>query len=571
MNKSRGARSVARTFATLAAAAALTSVFATPAGAEEPTSTAPSTVEAPSSSSTTPTSSAPESKPAAQPQAEPVERAQVEISAVFDKETYQTDEDVHFTFKVTNVGSATAKGLWVSQRFDQPTDLNVPYEPGWGPLTSGNPGVDLEPGKTFVLHGTGKIRDIDQDSTVLRGVVFDATNFGVGEFTAKAAVAKVAGRATGVVYGDKNGDATLDDGEQLAGAKLTLRYVHGDKTYTATSDADGKFTFADLPAAEYYLGGEVVNGWLIPWQTIRIGPDSKDLLVRGAPPLNGALKATMAFTQDSYKVGDLAHVTVTLSNSGKTPLVGIVAACNRIGDPHHLTGRTPGWGDLATTGVTIAPGETRTFDVTEAVPEAAFNRGYVVVSCDFGYDEVDIENHADAGDQAWVPGAKATIIGRVVHGEQGLAGVKAVLVSDQKCPVVGEQTTDASGTFEFHDVVPGPNYDIYLLPPSGWRIKYDNPTSPDVRGPADQPARLFIEAEEGDAPLPTVPANPADCTPGAPTSTTGAAGGTGGGQSSGSGLASTGVEALGLGALALTALALGGGLVFTARRRKRAA
>jgi hypothetical protein len=227
--------------------------------------------------------------------------------------------------------------------------------------------------------------------------------------------------------------------------------------------------------------------------------------------------------------------------------------------------------------VTIAPGETRVFDVSEAVPQAAFNRGIVVASCDFGYPEVDIDNHAQARAQASVPGAKAVVEGNIGvfddqgQVKQGLAGVKVVLVSDRHCPVAGERTTDAKGHFEFRDVAPGPDYRLVLLPATGWKIKYENPVRIDVWGPPENHRVWRIDAEEGEAPLPVVPVNPADCTAGAPTSTTGAAGGTGGGQSSGSGLASTGVEALGLGALALTALALGGGLVFGARRRRRSA
>ncbi len=563
-----------------AAAAVLTGGFAGPAGAEEeptPTAAAPSTSEAPSSSaaptSAAPSSGAPESKPPVK-QAAPVQRAQVEISVALDKDTYQTDEDVRFTFKVTNTGSATAKGLWVSQHIIEPTDLVVPYDPGWGPLKTSDPGLDLEPGKSFELHGTGKVREVDQTATVLRGVVFDATHFGVGEFRAEAKVVPAPGHAEGVVYGDKNGNGKREAGEELAGAKLTLRYRNGSGTRTATSGPDGKIVF-DVPGAEYYIGGEVVDGWLIPFRVVRIGADTH-LDVRGAPPLNGALKASMAFTRSSYQVGEPAHVTVTLSNSGPIPLTGITAACNRIGDGYILSGRGPGWGDLAAGGVTIAPGRTRTFDVSEAVPQASFNRGIVVASCDFGYEEVDIDNHAQAHAQAAVPGAKAIVEGNVgVFDDQGqvkegLAGVKVVLVSDLHCPLTGETTTDAKGHFLFQDVAPGPDFHLYLLPPKGWKIKYDNPMWISVYGPPENHYPYRIDAEQGDAPAPAVPANPADCTAVTPTSTTGAAGGTGGGESGG-GLASTGVEALGLGTLALLALALGGGLVIGARRRRRTA
>nr|AXL05380.1 hypothetical protein SAMN04489730_0591 [uncultured bacterium] len=563
----------------MTAAAVLTSVFAGPAAAEDPTPTptAPATSEAPAEppASTPPVSPAPESKPPAQPQAEPAQRAQVEISVAFGKESYRTDEAVDFTFKVKNVGSAPATGVTVFQHILEPTDLDVGN--GWGPLTT-PAGVTIEPGKTFELAVTGHVRDVEQATTAVRGVLFDETHFGIGSFDIRVPVVKVPGRAVGVVYGDGNGNGVLDAGEPLAGAKLTLRYVHdsGNRIYTATSDAAGKFSFDGIPAADYFIGGEVVDGWLIPWDTVRIGTDTEDLLVRGVPPLNGALTASMKFTQDSYKVGDLAHLTVTLSNSGKIPLTGIVAGCNRIGDPHILSGRTPGWGDLARDGVTIAPGETRTFDVSEAVPQAAFNRGIVVASCGFGYAEVDIENHADARAQAWVPGAKAVVEGTLgVFDDQGevkqaLAGAKVVLVSDQRCPVTGERTTDAKGHFKFEDVAPGPRYRLYFLLPKGWKTKYENPMEIDVFGPPENHYPWRIAVEEGDAPLPAVPVNPADCTAGAPTTTTGPGGGTGGGQGGASGLASTGVDALGLGALALLALALGGGLVFGARRRRSA-
>ncbi|MDT7801692.1 MAG: hypothetical protein QOI78_5125 [Actinomycetota bacterium] len=496
------------------------------------------------------------------------ERAQVDVSIAFEKDAYGTDEDVRFTVKLTNTGETTATGLTVYQMMIDTTDLAVLYG-GWGPLQN-QPGVTLEPGKTFELAVSGKVRDVEANTAVVRGVVFDGSGAGAGpQFTFSVPVTKVAGHAAGTVFGDKNGNGALDGGEQLAGIEVTLRYVNGTGTYTATSGADGKVTF-DVPAADYYIGGEVVGGWLFPWDTVRIGPDTKDLLVRGAPPLNGALKASMAFTQDSYKVGDLAHVTVTLSNSGSIPLTGIVAECNRVGNDYILKGTGPGWGDLVwSRGVTLAAGETRSFDVTETVPKAAFNRGFVAAACDFGYYEVDIDNHAQADDRATVPGAKATVAGDVTHGAgEELAGVKVVLVSDQHCPVTGEQTTDAKGHFEFHDVVPGPEYRLYLLPPTGWKVQYENPTAIDVWG--DQVSRVGIDVVEGDAPLPAVPTNPADCAPGAPTTTTGAAGGSGGGESGG-GLASTGVDALGLGALALIALALGGGLVIGARRRRHSA
>lgn len=336
-------------------------------------------------------------------------------------------------------------------------DLFVPYG-GWGAFQN-RPGVTIESGQSFELTVSGQVRDPEQTTTALRGTVFDGTGFEVGSFDSRVPVTRVPGRATGVFYADRNGNGVLDGGEPLAGAELTLRYVTGTRNYTATSDAEGKFTF-DLPAGDYTLGGDVVDGWLVRWQTVRIAPD---LLVRGAPPLNGALTASLAFTQDSYQPGDLAHLTVTLANSGSTPLTGIVAACNRIGDGYMLNGTGPGWGALEwNRGVTIAAGETRTFDVSETVPQASFDRGKVVAACDFGYSEVDIENHAEARAEAAVPGAEAVVEGTIGvvddRGEmtRGPAGTEVVLVSDRHCPVTGRRTSDENGHFLFEGVAPGP-------------------------------------------------------------------------------------------------------------------
>ncbi|MFB9683280.1 hypothetical protein [Amycolatopsis plumensis] len=583
-------RPLARCFSVVAAAALLAGVFAGPAGAEEPTptaaapstseapSTAPSTVPSPSEApepSSVPSATQPENKPAAaQPQDDPGPQPDLDVS-IEHADSYPTNADVHFTIKIHNPRSVPAEKLRVAQWIGKPDDLVVPFADGWGPLSSDR-GVTLQPGETFTQAVVGQIQDISQDHANLRGFVYDKDGHGVApSFDIPFKLEKTPGHASGVVYGDANGNGTLDAGEELTGIELTLRY--STLTYRATSGKGGHFDFGEIPAARYSLGGDVIGGWLFAFQNVQVGPDTH-LVVRGAPPLDGKLAASMAFTQDSYHVGDLAHVTVKLTNSGQVPLTGIVAECDRFGASYALQGTGPGWGDLAGDGVRVGPGETRTIDVTEQVPAGAVDRGLVTASCDFGYRGVDLDNHAFAGAQASVPGGKAAVVGDVAvyddrgQVKQGVAGTKVVLVAEGHCPVTAEQTTDANGHFEFHDVLPGPDYQLLLLPPKGWKVKYENPVDIYVRGPADRPVRVRIDAEEGDAPLPAVPVNPADCTAGSPAGgAPGAAGGTGGGQSGGSGLASTGVDAIGLGALALAALALGGGLVFGARQRRRAA
>ncbi|MEV7550814.1 hypothetical protein AB0N89_14410 [Amycolatopsis sp. NPDC089917] len=439
-------------------------------------------------------------------------------------------------------------------------------------------GVNLAQGATTEVTVTGQIADFDQDTANVRGFISDETGFSAGEFNATVAVTKVTGHATGSVFGDKNGNGEFDDGEQLGGIPLTLRHALGSKEYKATSGDDGKVDFGDVPAAKYFLGGgEAIKGWLFPFQVIQVGEGAKELSIRGVQPLNGALKASMSFTKDTYQPGELAHVTVKLTNSGSLPLVGIVAGCNRAGVDFALKSG-PGWGELSyfAGGATIAPGQTRTFDVTEKVPDAALNHGRVAVGCDFGYADVDIDNNPVATDEASVPGGIAALVGQVVHDTEpgkplkGLADVKLVLSSDGDCPTIAETTTDAEGNFKFAEVVPGPKYRLFFAPPQGWRIKYENPISTYVVGPADNPARLHVEAEKGQEPPLTMPTRRPGCDASGTTAPAPGQQGSGGGQG-GSGLASTGADVIGLGALALAALGLGAVLVFGARRRRQPA
>ncbi|WP_410656613.1 hypothetical protein [Amycolatopsis sp. lyj-112] len=511
----------------------------------------------------------------------------VETTIVFDKPSIRTDEKVQFTFKVKNISSERLPGLRANYSLQEPAALSIVSKGqedgyGWGPLGR-DPGVTLEPGASTEVKVTAQVKDIQKDTASLHGFVSvdmgNGVGLSVGEFSSSIRVIAVASRVTGVAFGDKNGNGVVDQGEQLAGVTHTLRYINGPAEYTATSAADGRIDFGSIPAAEYtYGGGDEIKGWLVPWKTVQIRPDGKELLFRSVPPLNGALTASIAFTRDSYKKGELARLVVTLTNSGPIPLTEIEARCNRVDVSFGLKGG-PGWGPLSRKagGVTIAAGQTRTFNVSEPVPDDAFAHGYIGAGCDFGYSEVGFDNRPTANAKAAVPGARASVVGDVVHDpgqgkpRQGLAGVKVVLVSDEKCPVAGEQVTDAKGHFEIPNVAPGPDYRLYFLPPQGWRIKYDNPTSILFIAQGKVGAKVGIEVEPGDAPLPTVPTQVPNCgvTPTPPAPAPGGQPGSGSGQSGNAALASTGADVLGLGAFTLVTLALGAGLLLASRRRRQ--
>jgi LPXTG-motif cell wall-anchored protein len=522
----------------------------------------------------------PDEPPNQQPAARAAAAIELDVSAEFDKPSYLSGDLITVKFRIKNVGTDKIVGLNAANRFDLPNELQ--FDPRqWGELSI-RPGVTVEPGATHEAVLSGHTRNADSSAVTLTGNVFDERGFSVKEFAFSAPVTKRVGQVAGIVFGDKNGNGTFDTGEELSGTPVNLSYVHNtQQKFSAKSDNTGHFDFGQIPSASYFIGGEVVDNWLFPFDIIDVDEsgDNSDLRVRGAPPLNGALHATMKFTKDTYKPGELAHVTVTLANSGTTPLVGIVAACNRGGFGSSLSGDGPGWADLAffSDGVTIAPGQTLKLDVTEAVPDASLEVGHVNVGCDFGYREVDIENHASADDEAKVPGGIATIVGEVQnfpngHGNgqqgEGVGGVRLVLVDERDCPVVGETTSDDKGHFEFHNLAPGPNYRLFILPPAGWKAKFDNPTRLDVRG-GSTPSTVFIEVDRGEGQLPTVPTQPSACTtgtttPAPPTTTEPAPQGR-----SSSGLASTGASVVGLSLLGALVLLVGAGFVVVGRRRRK--
>lgn len=501
---------------------------------------------------------------------------QIEVTAQFDKPSYRTGEQIKITLRLKNVGSENAVGIKAIDSPKHATHLVVSELGQWGDL--GRQGVTIEPGASVEAHLTGFAGKADADVVTLDGHVFNANGFGIAEFSFSAPIEKRLGHAAGTIFRDENSNGTFDQGEAASGVAVTLGYAFGSDKFTATSDANGKLDFGQIPTVRYFSGTITQDGWVFPFQAMTVDESdgAANLRFRGVRPLHGELTASMAFTKDTYKPGELAHITVALSNSSTVPLIGIVASCDRGGFDSSLDGTGPGWGKLSflSEGVTVPASGKLTLDVTDTVPQAAFTVGRVTVGCDFGYQDDDIDSHAIAGDEAAVPGAIASVEGFVQKFPEGngqgkpvvgVPGVRLVIAAaDLACPVAGEATTDADGHFVITDIPVGPDYLLYVMPPAGLKVKHDNPTNPDIRGGA--PSRMLIEVEDGTATPPTVPTQPASCTttttPPA-TSTTPAPQGR-----SSSGLANTGASVTGLGALGLIALLIGTGLLVGVRRRR---
>ncbi|TCO64431.1 SdrD B-like domain-containing protein [Actinocrispum wychmicini] len=582
-------RSVARIAAFISTLTVTLTYAAGLAGADQETPTPsaePSTSATADPPSSSPPSSAPSAPSSADPSlpasanrsehAKPAEPAppkaadtqpNLDVDVKFGKAAYTSGEQFSATVTVKNVGESpvTVRAL---EQFPTSADFVLDY-PSWGPLAFSGKGVPLAPSESVAATVTGHQRNAEATSVQFAGDILDPTGLHIKHFAASFAITRTDGRIGGLVFGDKNNNGQADPGEELGGVTLSLGYRWGPSTFTTGTDHAGRFSLPAIPTGAYFLSGTAPDGWRISSRAITVDQSDRneDLRIRAVKPLHGELAVQLRFTQDTYKVGDIAHVTVTLANSGSGPVTGIVANCNRVGNGDELTGKGPGWGDLAADGVTVAAGETKILDVTEAVPQAAFTSGRLFVACDFGYAGVENpESDPSDFDSARVPGGIGGIVGDIMYTppsgpRQPIPGVRVVLTNHEHCPIVAETTTDANGVFEFTNLPVGPDYTVFMFPPAGWKAKFGDLTS-DALVFDGAPARLGIEFVPGDATPPTLPTQPADCAPpaqGSPPAVVTPEGH--------AGLASTGADVIGLSRFGAVVLLVGVATVMYGRRR----
>lgn len=527
-------------------------IMAPVATADPAEATSPSV---PETTETTTETSVPESS--AEVPREDVAPASVEdfeVNATFDKASYATGEDMRITATVKNNGAATTvtADVWGSE----PDLVRVRDR---GDLGREQP---IAAGATVTVTFTGAVGNPDITTARLSLAVYDETGT-TKFFDFTVPVTPRFAHAAGTAFDDRDGDNRFDAGEELAGATLTWQnQLHDAATFTATTGVDGTFSLPELPTGPYTVTGTAPDGLLIGYRAITVGESGVDgLLFRAVRPLT-ELDVDLEFAEDTYGKDDTPTVNVTLTNKGDLPLTGILAYCNRGGGSQGMQGAGPGWGALAEGGVDIAPHSTLKLEVSEPMPAGAYDYGRVTVGCDFGYQGIEEGNPSDT-DFADVPGMRGTITGFVGHGETGLAGVRVVLVAEAHCPIVAEATTGADGRFTMAQVPVG-EYDMYLYPPKGWRVEYDNPTHTGLFGAG--PADHGIGVVPGEAPAPELPEQPADCTPSTPTTTTTAPAPQG--SPAPSGLASTGASIGTPVAIGVLALLAGVGALLVTRRRR---
>ncbi|MEU4526404.1 hypothetical protein AB0F52_47735 [Amycolatopsis sp. NPDC024027] len=286
------------------------------------------------------------------------------------------------------------------------------------------------------------------------------------------------GPASGVVYGDRNENGTFDAGEGLPGAVAYLYGTSWGNPIEATTDADGRFTFTDLPAQRYGISTRPLpDGWVHDGPQEYVDVDGSDpgpaVQVRALRPFSEKVRATGSFDRGTYQVGDTVQVTFTLTNVSGGDVHGITGGCDRFGSETHLLGWT-GWADIMTPGAfDLAAGQTRTFTETGTVPTAAPTYGSFYLACDFGPAPGPADGQPSVDLFARVPAPAGTTAGVLYHDDNGnytvdagepITATAVELVDRVDGSVTATAVSDAEGHVAFGSVPAGP----YTVRVDGW-------------------------------------------------------------------------------------------------------
>ncbi|HWO62797.1 MAG TPA: carboxypeptidase regulatory-like domain-containing protein [Umezawaea sp.] len=419
--------------------------------------------------------------------ADPLPYAELEASATFDKPSFDITETVVATITIKNLGGVAALNV----RAD--TLPGSTFSPSsWGSLFPHGQGVRIEAGATLVTKVTGTVWS-STPSIVFKGKVYsnpfdgDQAN---NVFETTAGITIGTGGVAYTVYADGNGNGAPDTGEGLAGVSLEL---WGRGHYAQVTGLDGTVVFTDVLAGLYSAVLTSPDGWLFPDNpSFTVTPDQRlDVVRRGVRPLSDTLTATLAFDRDVYAVGDVADVTITLTNTG-ADLPAVHAYCGGNGEPYDLYNNNAGWGALryGAEGVPLAAGETEVVHVAAPLTTGADAYGFISAMCEFGSDIAP--GAPFAVDKARIPGRFANASGVVLNDHDGdpltpgqpVGGVGIALLDIDTGDQVATAVTDSAGAYAFTGVPVG-RYTPAVSAP--WRVVDNgNSTVRVVAGAANQ-------------------------------------------------------------------------------------
>lgn len=395
----------------------------------------------------------------------------------FDKPEYDGGEPLSLTVTVRNVGPTVAN------------QVRFAADPGEVYLTSGFDDLasrpTLAPGesKTFKLGGTPEFGNTSA-TVFLRTYVEGETDKTPNDNMARAETKIVvkAGGVKGVLYVDSNGNGVADAGEGVDDQQLALA---GGPEYLKTSTTwnGGTFAFVNVPVGTYqvrYLKFSMpgsVQMTVKPGQFIVVRDnETTTVAIEAVPAISSSLMVVGGtFDKAKYAKGEPISVTVTLRNTGTAPITNLVSVCDPEDDPATLDGTAVGWGDMRPDGpgITIPAGETRSFTVTDTVPDVAYPTGKVYFGCVFGNDGRNVVLGGGDGNPgltigADVAGTRGSVSGRVLlsNGDPVLAQTKIVAFGQATNRIVG-RTTVSGSNWKIENL---PQGKVELLVVGSWKL-----------------------------------------------------------------------------------------------------
>ncbi len=203
--------------------------------------------------------------------------AELELRAAVEFTSEAFEADARATFKVTLANESDAP-MTVVARCDT-GDLRNDTD-DWGALELDGPGVELAAGEEKAVDVTAAIPQAAQD----RGYVTVECALGPKVGTAFV-TARASARVSGVLA-SASGSLLQPDGTTVADTKIVLVDPDtADPVTSATTDADGKFTFTDVPAGRYRP--VVVGPWKVVdedlYEIVRGSDDERDIHVEPGP------------------------------------------------------------------------------------------------------------------------------------------------------------------------------------------------------------------------------------------------------------------------------------------------